>query len=92
MEEKQASIPHGVQKGMCIWKVARVFTSSLHKDEKVNERQGSHFWILYQQIMCLFAIFISVLSSVNTPDVMMLLRIDHCNEPYELHRYAFPSQ
>jgi hypothetical protein len=64
-EEKQASIPHGVQKGMCIWKVARVFTSSLQKDEKVNERQGSHFWTLHQQIMCLFAIFISVLSSVK---------------------------
>jgi hypothetical protein len=65
---------------MCIWKVAKVFTSSLQEDEKVNERQGSHFWTLHQQIMCLFAILSLVLSSLNTLDVMVLFHLDNCNE------------
>jgi hypothetical protein len=75
---------------MCIWKVSRVFTSSLHKDEKVNERQGNHVWTLHQQIMCLNHFICSL--PVNTFVVMVLCHTDYRNEPYELLRYAYPSQ
>lgn len=45
----------------------------------------------HQKIMCPIAI-LSVPFHVNAFDVIVLPYINHCNEPYELLRYAIPNE